>query len=442
MTRVRALSAAAVLLLLPALSRADSFHVTPLVADFQNGVTQPLGFGAPFNVDPQLVNPWGVSFGKGGPFWVSNNGSGFSTLYNGLGVKQGLVVQMPGNSPGSPVPITGQVNNGTAGFNKDIFIFAGENGAVYGWRGNLGTVAETLKSPSDPNTGDVYKGLALNGTTLIAANFRTGKLDAFNGSIASFSNPTADPNLPAGFAPFNVATLNGKTFVTFAKQDPASGGSSDLAGPGNGLIDVVDASGNFLSRLVTGGVLNSPWGMAIAPASFGRFAGDLLVGNFGDGEINVFDPNTGAFLGTLLGPDGNPLMIPGLWDLTVGSGSATAPTSRLFFTAGAPGPNGDGVTPESDGIFGTIDPVVPEPGSLGLFLVGGAGLWLARRLRARPASGVAGGGDTGNSHRDAARAARARLAARTPPPAADRPRRAPSSPPPTRPDSPATPAPP
>jgi uncharacterized protein (TIGR03118 family) len=385
MTRTRAVSAAAVLLVLPALCRADTFHVTPLVADYQNGVTQPLGFGAPFNVDPALVNPWGVSFGRNGPLWVSDNGSGFSTLYNGLGAKQGLVVQMAGNSPANPVPITGQVNNGTSSFNGNVFIFAGENGAIYGWRPALGTTAQALKPPSDPNTGDVYKGLALNGTTLIAANFRTGKLDTFTGSIANFSNPTADPNVPAGFAPFNVATLNGKTYVAFAVQDPASGGHDDLPGPGNGLIDVVDAKGNFLARLITGGVLNSPWGMAIAPAGFGQFAGDLLVGNFGDGEINAFNPNTGAFLGTLLGPDGNPLMIPGLWDLTVGSGSATAPASRLFFTAGAPGPNGDGVTPESDGIFGALDPVVPEPGTLGLFVVGAAGLWLARRRRARPA---------------------------------------------------------
>jgi uncharacterized protein (TIGR03118 family) len=371
------LAAAAALALLPTVARAGpfTFSVTPLVAD-QPGVSDALGFGPARHIDPQLVNAWGVSFGRGGPIWVSNNGTGFSTLYDGNGVKQGLVVAMAGNTTANPVPITGQVNNGTSSFNGNIFLFAGENGAIYGWRGALGTTSEVLKPPSDPNTGDVYKGLVLNGSTLIATNFRTGKLDVFSGSIGAFSNPSVtDPNLPSGFAPFGIETLGGKTYVTYAKQDPA--GHDDVAGPGNGLIDIVDANGRFLSRFATGGQLNSPWGMAIAPSTFGPFAGDLLVGNFGDGTINAFDPNTGAFLGKLLGADGNPLMIDGLWALSLGSGSATAPTNRLFFTAG---PNG-----ESNGLFGSIDPSVPEPTSVSLFLVGGAGLLLLRLRKSRPA---------------------------------------------------------
>jgi len=284
---------------------------------------------------------------------------------------------MPGNSAANPVPITGQVFSGTSSFNGNLFLFAGENGAIYGWRGALGTTAETLKPPSDPNTGDVYKGLAVSGTNLIATNFRTGNVDVFKGSIGALSSFT-DPNIPAGFAPFGAQDLNGKVFVTFAKQDAAR--HDDVAGPGNGFVDLFDPTTGQFTRLISNGPLNSPWGLTIAPSTFGPFAGNLLVGNFGDGTINAFDPNTGAFLGTLLGVDQRPLMIDGLWALTVGSGSATAPTDRLFFTAG---PNG-----ESNGLFGTIDPLpIPEPGTAALFVFGltGAGAcgWWRRRNRVR-----------------------------------------------------------
>jgi uncharacterized protein (TIGR03118 family) len=367
MLRARFLLAVAVLALPAAGARADPvFGITPLVAN-QPGVSEALGFGPAQHIDSHLVNPWGVSFGAGGPLWVSDNGSGFSTLYNGQGILQSLIVQMPGNSTTNPIPITGQVNNNTSSYNGDAFIFAGENGAIYGWRGALGTTAETLKPTSDPNTGDVYKGLARSGTTLFAANFRTGKLDVYSGSIASVSS-FADTSLPPGYAPFGVQNLGGKIYVTFALQDMAM--HDDVAGPGNGFVDVFDPTTHQFSRLISQGPLNSPWGLAIAPSSFGSLAGDLLVGNFGDGTINAFDPNTGTSLGTLRGSDGKPLVIDGLWALTVGSGSATASTSQLFFTAG---PNGEG-----DGLFGTVS-AVPEPASVALFLLGGAGLFAFRR---------------------------------------------------------------
>jgi uncharacterized protein (TIGR03118 family) len=380
------LAVATVLALLPGLSRADSFAVTPLVAD-QASTSVNLGFGKPQLVDPSnppnLVNPWGISFSSGSPFWVSNNASGTSTLYsvNGRGVvsQAGLVVSMPD----AGAPITGQVNTGTVGgrYNGDAFLFAAESGAIYGWRGALGTVAEVLKPTSNPTNGDVYKGLALtNAGTLIAANFRLGQLDTFSGTNsvtkqlgapASFSDPT----LPAGFAPFNVQALpNGKVYVTFALQDSFK--HDDVAGAGNGFVDVFDPATGKLTRLISNGPLDSPWGLALAPFNWGRFSNDLLVGNFGNGEINVFDPNTGAFLGTLLDGAGNPLMIDGLWALAFGNGTAVAPSNRLFFTAG---PNG-----ESNGLFGAIDPI-PEPGSAALFVVGGIGLLLWRRRKARPA---------------------------------------------------------
>jgi uncharacterized protein (TIGR03118 family) len=385
------LAALTALTLLPAVSRADAFGVTPLVAD-QASTSQNLGFGSPQRVDPatppNLVNPWGISASATSPFWVSNNATGTSTLYSvnaaGVVTQAGLVVSMPDNMPNanppSFAPITGQVNTGTVGgnYNGNAFLFAAESGAIYGWRGALGTVAETLKPQSNPNTGDVYKGLALSGSTLIAANFRTGALDTFSGTTGGKLGPAAsftDPTIPAGFAPFNVQTLsNGKTYVTFAMQDSFK--HDDVAGPGNGFVDIYNPATHTFTRLVSNGPLNSPWGLAIAPAGFHQFGGDLLVGNFGDGEINAFDPNTGAFLGTLLGADGRPISIDGLWALAFGNGGSVAQSNRLFFTAG---PNG-----ESNGLFGAVDPV-PEPTSAALFLVAGAGLLLLRRRKARAA---------------------------------------------------------
>ena len=323
--------------------------------------------------DPDMQNPWGLTFRGASPFWISNNGTGLATLYNtssGAAVKQGLVVTIPGLAP-----ITGTVGNLSSSFNGDLFLFVAENGGIYGWRNALGTTAETLLAPSS----SVYKGLTISGSTLYATRFTsgsfdTGQVDIFAGGFGSPQQMPADPNLPKGFAPFGIQLLNGKIYVTFAAQDPNNPGD-DLGGPGRGFVDVFDPATNLLTRLISRGPLDSPWGLALAPSNFGEFSGDLLVGNFGDGHINAFDPNTGAFRGTMSDASGNPIQIDGLWALVFGNGAAAGPTNRLFFTAGING--------EDDGLFGVIDPV-PGAGSLALLAVGLFGLAASRRRRSRP----------------------------------------------------------
>jgi uncharacterized protein (TIGR03118 family) len=339
----------------PAMVRADSFYQQT------NLVTSA--------TDPDLINPWGISSSSGSPFWVSDNGTGKSTLYNTAGVKQGLIVSMPNSDP-----ITGQVFNGTASFHGNVFLFASENGTIDGWRGALGTNAEQLATVA----GAVYKGLAISTAKdmLFAANFHAGTIDVFNTAnpaapTGSFSDPTA----PAGYAPFNIQNLGGKLYVTFAQQDAT--GHDDVGGVGHGLIDVFDPTTNTFTRLVTGSAaggtvdaLNSPWGVALAPTSFGQFGGDLLVGNFGDGLINAFDPVTGALLGHLSDENGNALVNPGLWGLIFGNGGSGGTLGTLYFAAGG--------ADEASGVFGQIS-AVPEPSSLVLLGLGGALLYRIRR---------------------------------------------------------------
>jgi uncharacterized protein (TIGR03118 family) len=311
--------------------------------------------------DPDLINPWGISFSATSPFWVSDNGTGKATIYNSAGAKQGLVVSMPTGSEG----ITGQVFNGGANFNGNLFLFASENGTIAGWRGALGTTAEQLFSQPDA----IYKGLAISAANdkLFAANFHAGTIDVFNSS--GFVNSFADPTAPAGYAPFNIQKIGGKFFVTFAKQDADK--EDDVTGPGFGLVDIFDpVTGNF-TRLITGSdaggtvtALDAPWGLALAPGSFGAFAGALLIGNFGDGVINAFDPSTGTLLGLLADLSNNPLVNPGLWGMTFGNGGNGGDPNALYFTAGG--------AAEDVGVFGRIN-AVPEPMSialLGLSLVG------------------------------------------------------------------------
>jgi uncharacterized protein (TIGR03118 family) len=295
-------------------------------------------------------------------------------LYNGAGVIQNLVVSIPSKAP------TGQVfNPNTSNFGGARFIFASENGGIDAWTGGTSAVNQVGTSASS-----VYKGLALatssSGATLYATNFRSGKVDVFNSNFgsASLSGTFTDPNIPSNFAPFGIQNVGGNLVVTYALQDAAK--HDDVAGAGNGYVDLYDANGNLIRRLVSGGTiggitspLNSPWGIALAPSNFGQFSGDLLIGNFGDGTINAFNPTTGAFLGTLDDASGNPIVIQGLWGLLFGNGGSGGATDELFFSAGIPGDD----MIEDHGLFGTL--TVPEPSTMALFMSGVVLLALRRR---------------------------------------------------------------
>jgi len=317
--------------------------------------------------DPDLANPWGVSFSPGGsPFWVSDNKTGLSTLYNSFGVKQGLVVTVPPPNGGQPPSApTGQAFVGNVpAFGGNLFVFATEDGTISSWKGANGTNA--VLQYDNSASGAVYKGLAVasngSGSFLYATNFNAGTIDVLDSNFnkVSLSGSFTDPNLPAGYAPFNISASGGNLYVTYALQDAAK--HDDISGPGHGYVDVFDTNGNLIQRLVSQGALNSPWGMTWAPSGFGKFGGDLLVGNFGDGTVNVFDPTTGTWVAQLQDPNGNPLVNQGLWDITFGNGGNGGSKSILYFTAGIPGPNGN---IEDHGLFGSVSSV-PEPGTLTL----------------------------------------------------------------------------
>jgi uncharacterized protein (TIGR03118 family) len=339
---------------LPCPALAGAYVQTNLVSD---------GFVPAKFTDPKLVNPWGISSSPTSPFWVSNNGTGVSTLYNSAGTPQALVVTIPpplgGTGPSTP---TGQVFNGTSAFNGDLFIFATEDGTIAGWRGALGTNAELLVDNSA--AGAAYKGLALGnngaGDFLYAANFSSGTIDVFNSSFTPVSLPGSftDPNLPAGYAPFNVQNLGGSLFVTYALQDAAK--HDDVPGPGHGYLNIFDLNGNLQRRLISQGSLNSPWGLALAPAKFGTFSNDLLVANFGDGTINAFDPMTGNLLGTVKDSRGNPIVIDGPWSLIFGNGGNGGDPNKLYFTAGPGG--------ELHGLFGSLAPAPANLAPISLLL--------------------------------------------------------------------------
>ncbi|HEY4123513.1 MAG TPA: TIGR03118 family protein, partial [Rhizomicrobium sp.] len=320
---------------------AELLQVTYLVTDDQSA-------NPAQTTDPNLVNPWGVSYTPTSPFWISDNGTGVSTLYkvdpaNNATTTQALVVSIPGNGS-----VTGQTFNPPSGggaFNGDIFTFVSEDGTISGWRGALGTTAETLKAGSATN---IYKGTTFatvaSHSYMYSANFRTGSVDVLKGDAGApeLSGHFTDPTLPSGYAPFNVQNVNGSIFVTYALQDADK--SDEIAGAGNGFVDEFDTNGNFIGRVGGGGTLNAPWGLAIAPASFGAIAGDLLVGNFGDGTINIFDLSTDTFIGLLTYKNGDIITIDGLWALMIGNGTGAGSSNSIYFTAGP--------DEESHGLFG------------------------------------------------------------------------------------------
>jgi uncharacterized protein (TIGR03118 family) len=352
-----------------------AYAITPLVSNLGGAATQ----------DPVLQNAWGIAFSpSGSPFWVNDNQTGCSTLYKGDGTKIGLQVSIP--LPGNVIPsgschaidpnnppnpalaaATGIIWNPSSAFVVPgtklpaVFIFATEDGTLSAWAGGLNPATDAVLAADNSSTptagnGAVYKGLVFGlsakGGLLYATNFRAGTVDVFgpNGASGLFTQTMTDggfidPNMPAGYAPFGISNIDGDLFVTYAKQNAAK--HDDAAGPGRGFVDVFDTGGHLLRRFASRGSLNSPWGVTRASFAFGRYSGKILVGNFGNGRINVFD-NEGHFVGELRDTHGKALAIDGLWTLTLGGGGGSS-SDTLYFSAG---PNG-----ETNGLFGTITPV-------------------------------------------------------------------------------------
>ncbi|HTC76722.1 MAG TPA: TIGR03118 family protein [Edaphobacter sp.] len=349
-SRLATAACAIALALAPACIHADSFTQTNLVSDI------PLQAA---NTDPNLKNPWGVAFSATSPFWTSDQATGLATLYNAAGVPQGLVVTIPGGAapPTGPTGmvfsnITGQFPiNGTAA----TFIFDNLNGTISGWNGSAGTTAVVMAT----TPGAVYTGLAQasNGTGnfLYAANSSGGRIDVFSSSWAptTLSGSFVDPNLPAGFVPFNIQNLGGSLYVTYAQLGP---GGSPMPG---GVVDQYDANGNFIKRIASngpGGNLFAPWGIVFAPSNFGSFSNDLLIGNFGNGEILAYDATSDLFLGTINGINTQPLVNDHLWALETRAGVNGFDPSAVYFSAG--------INNQADGLFGKIDAITPEPATI------------------------------------------------------------------------------
>ncbi len=349
--RIAACATALALGALPAL--AGSIVQTNLVSD--GTIPAPI-------TDPNLVNPWGISYSPTGPFWVSDNHTGLTTLYNGEGQIQNLVVTIPpaAGATGPSAP-TGQAFNATTDFvvsgngqsGPAAFLFATENGTISGWSPSV-DLMNAVNAIDNSASNAVYKGLALysdsTGNYLLAANFRAGLVEVYDGSfhlVTKFRDNGRGaklPPIPSTYSPFNVAVFGNRIFVTYAKVDASR--HDNLDGPGTGFVDEVRIDGELMRRIASHGSLSAPWGMAKAPANWGKFANALLVGNFGNGWIDAYRIADGAFLGLLKTPSGSLVTIPGLWGLIRGNGGAGGSRSEVYFAAGP--------SREKHGLFGSL----------------------------------------------------------------------------------------
>ena len=327
----------------------DTYHVNALVSDGSQAES----------TDPNLKNAWGIAATATSPWWVSSNLPNLATIYNGVGEAQPLVVQIPGSptgvvaNPGTAFPVTDGLETGSS-----IFMFATLEGRLVGWNPGVGTNSPSTDAfviVDRSDLGAVYTGIAaattVSGDRLYAADFANNRIDVFDGTLTPIVEPGAfvDPKLPAGYAPFNVQVLNGRIFVAYAQVDPGTG--EEIKGQGLGIVDVYETDGDFLARVGAHGQLNAPWGMAIAPEGFGKYSGNLLVGNFGDGQIQAFkmsdDMRQFSPAGVLRDESNRQIAIDGLWGIGFGNGEGSGLTTTLYFAAG---PND-----ETAGLFGSIE---------------------------------------------------------------------------------------
>lgn len=320
--------------------------------------------GMAANTDVNLVNPWGLSRSAGSPWWVSDNGTGLSTLYDGTGAAKPLVVSIPTGDPslsstGTP---TGTLFNGGSGFalapgKPAIFLFVTEDGTISGW--NPGVKPNAAVVMVNHHSASVFKGAAFASvsvegagavTYLYVADFRKARVQVYDGAFHPYhmsEEAFDDDRLPEGYAPFNIQNIGGELYVAFAKQDAAK--HDEVDGPGRGFVDVFSPTGRLLRRLEHGEWLNGPWGIALASGDFGVYSHDLLVGQFGSGNVAVYDPVTGRFKDLLRDAAGKPITISGLWDLSFGNDATAGAATTLYFSAGSDG--------EQHGLFGSITPV-------------------------------------------------------------------------------------
>jgi uncharacterized protein (TIGR03118 family) len=312
---------------------ASGYTQTNLVSD-QSGMAM--------NTDPNLVNPWGISYSPAGPFWVSDNGTGLTTVYTGTGMVESIVVTIPtanGNGVGTP---TGQVYNSTSGFvvssgghmGAASFLFDTGDGTISGWSAGV-DAKNAIIAVNNSSSGAIYYGLAIGvnagQTYLYAANFSANQIEMYDSSF-NLVNTFTDPKLPKGYAPFNVQFLSKYVVVAYGLQNSSK--TFPQEGAGLGYVDVFNPDGSFFRTEVSKGKLNAPWGLALAPTGFGAFSGDLLVGNLGDGKINAYVPKSKAFAGQIKDGTGKVISIDGLWALQVGNGGSGGAKNAIYFTAG------------------------------------------------------------------------------------------------------------